>query len=84
MAQALGADLRGRVLKASTDGLSARQTAARTALRQVVQTFFSGSLESAVKTFLSDADTDISDAELDRLSQLIAEARSEEGEEKNA
>src|SRR4051794_833050 len=29
MARALGADLRGRVLKASTDGLSARQTAAR-------------------------------------------------------
>ncbi|MCW3059273.1 MAG: transcriptional repressor, CopY family [Capsulimonas sp.] len=62
---------------------TAPQTAARAALRQVVQTFFSGSLESAVKTFLSDGDTDISDAELDRLSQLIAKARSEEGEAKN-
>lgn len=29
MARALGDDLRGRVLKASTDGFSARQTAAR-------------------------------------------------------
>jgi BlaI family penicillinase repressor len=51
------------------------QSAAQSALKQVVQTFFGGSIEHAVKTFLSDAEADLSDEELDRLSQLIAEAR---------
>src|SRR5690242_21147664 len=33
-----------------------RSTAARSALKGVVQTFFSGSLERAVRTFLSDSE----------------------------
>jgi len=52
-----------------------RQAAARNALDQVMRTFFGGSLESAVRTFLDEQDSELSDEELDRLSTLIAEAR---------
>jgi BlaI family penicillinase repressor len=56
-----------------------RQTAARLALRNVLQTFFGGSLEAAVRTFLSEADIALSQDELDSLAALIEEARGEEG-----
>ena len=56
------------------------QTAARSALRQVLQTFFGGSLESAVRTFLSDEATEVDEAELERLAELIEQAKSQEGE----
>ncbi len=57
-----------------------RQKAARNALDQVMRTFFGGSLESAVRTFLDEQDSDLSEDELDRLSKLIAEAkRAKEG-----
>jgi predicted transcriptional regulator len=52
-----------------------RQSAAQSALKQVVRTFFGGSLEHAVKTFLSDEESDLSDEELERLSKLIEQAR---------
>ena len=52
-------------------------TAARTALVQVVQTFFGGSLERAVKTFLSDQETAITNEELQRLVAMIEEAQRE-------
>jgi predicted transcriptional regulator len=52
-----------------------RTQAAQAALLQVVQTFFGGSVERAVATLVSDADTKLSDAELDRLAQLIEQAR---------
>jgi predicted transcriptional regulator len=55
-----------------------RQDAARSALNQVVATFFGGSLEGVVRTFLSDKEQ-ISDAELDGLARLIEEARQNEG-----
>lgn len=48
-----------------------RHRAARSALKQVLQTFFDGSVEQAVATLLSDADTKLSDAELDRLAAMI-------------
>lgn len=54
------------------------QSAARAALNQVVQTFFGGSLEQAVKTFLNDRDAEISEEELARLADMIALARKEE------
>jgi len=53
-----------------------RQHAGESALRQVMQTFFGGSLESAVRTFLSDRETSISDEELERLRTLIEQKRS--------
>jgi predicted transcriptional regulator len=52
-----------------------RQRAARSALAQVVQTFFGGSVEQTVSTLLSDADTRLSDEELARLAELIERAK---------
>jgi BlaI family penicillinase repressor len=54
--------------------VESRQKAAQSALTQVMQTFFGGSLESAVRTFL-DQDSDLSEEELDRLSKLIEDAK---------
>jgi predicted transcriptional regulator len=56
------------------------QSAARSALRQVLQTFFGGSLESAVRTFLTDETTEVDEEELARLAELIEEAQAQEGE----
>ena len=55
-----------------------RQAAARSALKNVVHVFFGGSLESVVRTFLSDAD--VSEEELARLAELIEQAKKNEGE----
>ena len=52
-----------------------RPVAAQSALRQVLQTFFGGSLENAVASLLADADTRLSDPELERLAQMIAQAQ---------
>lgn len=52
-----------------------RQSAARSALAQVLQTFFGGSVEDAVATLLSEAETRPSEAELARLAALIEQAR---------
>lgn len=54
------------------------QQAAHSALTQVVQTFFGSSIERAVTTLLSSADTQLTDEELDRLSALIEQARATE------
>ena len=54
-----------------------RPQAARGALRRVVQTFFDGSVEQAVAGLLDSADKQLSDEELDRLRQMIDDARSE-------
>ena len=53
-----------------------RERARQSALRQVLHTFFDGSTEQAVAALL-DLKTKLSDAELDRLSRLIADARKE-------
>jgi predicted transcriptional regulator len=52
-----------------------RERARKTALNTLLQTFFNGSAEQAVATLISDAS--LSEAELDRLSDLIAEAKRE-------
>ena len=57
-----------------------RQNAAKSALQQVMQTFFSGSVEQTVATLLSTADTPLSDEACERLSALIDKAK--EGEQK--
>lgn len=59
-----------------------RQQVARSSLRQVLNTFFAGSVEQAVATLMADEDTKISSEELKRLSALIERARQEEHEEK--
>jgi predicted transcriptional regulator len=53
-----------------------RERARQSALRRVLHTFFDGSTEQAVAALL-DSSAKLSDAELDRLSRLIADARKE-------
>ena len=54
-----------------------RETARRSALKQLVRTFFDGSTEQTVAALLDMSASRLSDAELDRLSQLINQARKE-------
>ncbi|BDI28676.1 BlaI family transcriptional regulator [Capsulimonas corticalis] len=58
-----------------------RQSAARSAIEQVVQTFFGGSVERAVSTLLSDDETQLSDRDIARLTALIAQAKAEEAKQ---
>jgi BlaI family penicillinase repressor len=52
-----------------------RQSAAKSAMRQVLTTFFSGDLETAVATLLSEAETELTDEEAERLSAMIERAK---------
>jgi predicted transcriptional regulator len=54
-----------------------REQARRSALQQLVHTFFDGSTEQAVAALLEQSDRTLSDAELARLARLIAQARKE-------
>jgi predicted transcriptional regulator len=54
-----------------------REKARRSALKQLVQTFFDGSTEQAVAALLDLSGSKLSDDELDRLSELIDQARKE-------
>jgi predicted transcriptional regulator len=56
-----------------------KNSAALSALRQVVQTFFGGSVEQTVTTLLSESDIRLPKEELDRLFALIEQARVREG-----
>lgn len=55
-----------------------RDKARRSALFQVVRTFFEGSTAQAVAALLGDPNARLSEADLDRLSRLIDQARKEE------
>jgi len=48
-----------------------RQSAAKSAMKQVLTTFFGGDLETAVATLLSESETELTDAEAARLSAMI-------------
>ena len=52
-----------------------RARAGRTALERVLRTFFDGSLEKAVAARLGDEAAGMSNEELDRLAELIEQAR---------
>jgi BlaI family penicillinase repressor len=54
-----------------------RLTASRSALKRIVSTFFQGSTAQAVAALLESADTKLSDAELNKLQQIIEQARTE-------
>src|SRR4051812_29345175 len=54
-----------------------REKARRSALKQLVRTFFDGSTEQTVAALLDLSASRLSDAELDRLSHLIERARKE-------
>jgi BlaI family transcriptional regulator, penicillinase repressor len=55
----------------------ARDTARRSALRHLVSTFFEGSVEQAVAALVDLSASNFSRQELDRISNLIEEARKE-------
>jgi predicted transcriptional regulator len=52
-----------------------RQAAGKSALQQIVRTFFGGNTQRAVATLISDSESNISDADFERLAKLIREAR---------
>jgi predicted transcriptional regulator len=54
-----------------------RERARRSALQNLLQTFFDGSPEKAVAALLSESKSRLHEDELERLSHLIAEARKE-------
>ncbi len=54
-----------------------RDKARRSAIRQVVQTFFEGSTAQAVAALLGEPGAKLSDEDLDRISGLIDQARKE-------
>jgi predicted transcriptional regulator len=56
-----------------------RARAGRSALRRVLRTFFDGSLEKAVAAHLGDAASELSPEELNRLADLIEQARKQGG-----
>ena len=59
----------------------ARARAAKSALEQVVSTFFENSTEQAVAALLDANAQDLSDAELERLSNLVDAAKQKKGNE---
>jgi len=54
-----------------------RQSAGKSALARVLSTFYEGSLEKAVAAMLATRESKLSEDELNRLSQLIEDARQE-------
>ena len=56
----------------------AKEHAKRSALNHLVDTFFNGSAEQAMAALLDDSSGALSDHELDRLDDLIQQARSRE------
>ena len=54
-----------------------RPKAAQGELKRVVETFFDGSVEQAVAGLLQSPDVELNDDELDRLGQMIEQARKE-------
>ena len=55
-----------------------RDNAKKSAMRHMLHTFFDGSAEQAISALLDDHSARLSDAELDRLAGLIAQARKPE------
>ena len=53
----------------------ARESAKRSAMRHMLQTFFDGSAEQAISALLDDSSSKLSDEELDRLAGMIDRAR---------
>ena len=63
-----------RIRISSNHGAS-REKARRSALKRLVSTFFQGSVTQAMAALLEDPDTDLPEPELQRLEQLIKQAR---------
>lgn len=56
----------------------ARESAKRSALRHLVQTFFEGSATQAISALLDTSSSKLSDQDLERLSRVVEEARNRE------
>ena len=56
---------------------ASREAASKSALHRVVSTFFKGSVSEAMAALLENSDTEISDAELNKLQQIIPQAKKE-------
>ena len=54
-----------------------RPVAQKSALRQLVKTFFNGSTSNAVAALIDMSGKDLSDSELDRLAAIVEEAKRE-------
>lgn len=54
-----------------------RETARRSALKHLVQTFFEGSVEQTVAALIDGASSSLSSEELDRIARLVEQARQE-------
>ena len=54
-----------------------RESASRSAMKRLVTTFFQGSVTEAVAALLDSRDTKLSDAELNKLREMIAQAEKE-------
>lgn len=57
-----------------------RDQARESALKHLVETFFSGSQAATVSAILEMGDTDLPDGELDRLEEIISRSRDEDAE----
>ena len=55
-----------------------RPVAQKSALRQLVKTFFDGSTSNAVAALLDMSGKDLTEAELDRLAKIVEQAKQEE------
>ena len=69
-------------LKHRVDGRSyiyspkkSRDSVAKSALQRLLQTFYGGSVEAAVSGLLEVADTDLNEAELERIEKLIEQQK---------
>ena len=54
-----------------------RESASRSAMKRLVTTFFQGSVTDAVAALLDSRDTKLSDTELNKLREMIAQAEKE-------
>jgi predicted transcriptional regulator len=55
-----------------------RQSAARSAMKQILQTFFGGNVEDAVMTLMSEADVRLSDEDIVRLQEIVDQQAKQE------
>ena len=56
---------------------ASQEAARRSALKRLVSTFFQGSISQAMAALLETADTQLSEAELNKLQQIIHQAKKE-------
>jgi len=56
---------------------ASREAASKSALQRVVSTFFKGSVTEAMAALLENSDTEIPDEELNKLQQIIKQAKKE-------